>query len=339
MTSTRQQTFDFDLATLNACVARLTPKPLRTLFRGLLFAAAQQPSLVSDIDSEGWLMMTAPKESVATWANVTDRSIRKTVADNTTAVKPDGSKILFDGLIEVSADSNSASQWFFNLNRVLPSAAIDWFSDLVETTKVPPGTFKSSARNFCASHPELLSKVPNEVHPELLKFSSMCLVLNTASLASLAGCCGKTGIAVSCSDGTWEGLSVDPDGLQSAAVIEGLYELATTSGTIEANATNRNRWFTLAAIASRKDMPWSFFRRAVSNGWLLTTNATSVDAANGRKLRRQADELKTARTVPAVAIAAPAPAPEQPTSVLSDEDRQRIMSGKFARRLRPVEQR
>ena len=318
-----QRTFDFDMATLNHCIDQLKPKRLKTVFRGLLFAAAQQPWLVDDIDSEGYVILTAPVRTVASWAGVTDRAVQMNV-DSLATSHP--------RILEQSAGVNSASQWLFNLHSVLPGQALDWFVDLVETSKSSPRTNEKFTPNFCTARGELLQKVHPKVRGELSNRTSMCLVLNTASLASLAGCCEKFGVAVSCTDGTWEGLVMDPDGLQSAAVVDSLYELATTSGTIPANKTNRNRWFTLAAIASRKNTAWGWFRSAVVNGWLLTTIPNNTDAANGRKLRRQADELQTRQVE---TVAAVGPRDDPPPGVLTEADTQRIQAGRFARFLRP----
>jgi hypothetical protein len=284
MMSTLQRTFDFDKATLSRCVRNLRPKSLQTLFKGLLFAAAEQPEIVEDIQTEtGRIVLNASVELIATWAIADERTIRR-------------NKILHADLVTHVADINRPGLWEFNLSSVLPQSAIGWFVELVsdsqDLNKTCPDKMQNVTLTKSKCHPDKSENVRVNVTLTKPSFSSMCLVLNTARLAGLAGCCEKSGIAVSCSGDSWEDLSVDPEGLQTPEVIESLYQLATTSGTIAETPTTRNRWFTLAAIACRKDTPWNWFRRAVVNGWLETTQPTSVDASRGKALRRQADEIQ-----------------------------------------------
>lgn len=282
--STLQRTFDFDKATLSRCVRNLRPKSLQTLFKGLLFAAAEQPEIVEDIQADsGRIVLTASVDLIATWAMADDRTIRR-------------NKSLHCDLVTHVAEINRPGLWEFELSSVLPRSAIGWFVELVSDARSLNKTCPDKMQNVTLTkskcHPDKSENVRVNVTLTKPILSSMCLVLNTARLASLAGCCEKLGIAVSCSGESWEDLTVDPEGLDNPSVIESLYQLATASGTIVESLTTRNRWFTLAAISARKTTPWNFFRRAIVNGWLESSKPTSVDAARGKALRRQADELR-----------------------------------------------
>lgn len=275
-----QQTFDFDAATLERCVAELKPPYLQVVFRGLLLTAANHPRLVTDIDVDGYVLLSATMETLATAANLKARWYQI----NVKKLKHENPEILVHSL-----GINTMSDWMFNLKNVLPQSAIDWFIDKVKS------------RDQCAPHdssmrPALRGALPIECAPQCAPHStistSMCLVLNEVSLANLATLCEKSGIAMSCSGASWDALNVDPDGLRVAEIVDAIYELATVSHLVKADPTNRNRFFTMAAISSRKDSPWLYFRRAITEKWFLTTYPKGQDAEIGRKLRRQADERK-----------------------------------------------
>ena len=139
-----QQEFDFDMATLNACISRIVPKRKKTVFRGLLFAAANEPRLVDAIDAQGFVLMTAPIDKIAAWANVTPRAIRINV-DRVRAEEP--------GVLEQSTTVNTAAVWMFRIGSVLPESAVQWFIDLVENVKSSPRTFQKFTLNFSKVHP------------------------------------------------------------------------------------------------------------------------------------------------------------------------------------------
>jgi hypothetical protein len=300
MTSPAQRHFDFDLSTLNMCIASLKPKPLRTLFRGLLLTAAMEPRRVSDIDDSGFVLMVAPIQTVANWAGVSDRAIQR-------------SRDLHNDLVQHSAGPNTASEWFFNLRSALPDSAIGWFRDLVDTAEMSPRHSENVTPTKRKCHPDILQNVT----PTKPNLSSMCLVLNTARLASLAGICDRLGVAVSRDATTIEALSLDPDGLRSAAVVDCLHELLTESGYLPTTMATRNRFFNVAAKASRQDTPWPWLRRSILAGWFHETEVSSADAATGRRQRMQADELRKASqalaatsTAAVITCSGSGPAPE-----------------------------
>ncbi len=165
-----QKTFDFDIATLNHCISRIVPKRKRTVFRGLLFAAANEPRLVDAIDEQGFILMTVSIDKVAAWASVTPRAIRINV-DRVRAEEP--------GILEQSATVNTAAEWMFRIGSVIPESAIAWFIDLVENSKSSPRTFEKFRVNFSKVQGELSTargELSAEVHPkvqgELLDLSS-----------------------------------------------------------------------------------------------------------------------------------------------------------------------
>lgn len=290
MTSSTQKQFDFDMVSLNSCIAALKPKRLRTLFRGLLMTAAQEPRHVTDIDDTGFVLMTAAIDKIADWSGVDVRTIQRCRTALAHLVEHDG------GL------GHAPSQWCFSLRNVMPETAIPWFRELVENCRLEPRHSEIRTPAFCAENPGILQPYPGilapnagvcapNATPAFRVLSSMCLVLNTASLASLAGCCEKFGIAVSCSPPEWASLVVDPEALSNPAVIDSLFRLAASSGVIEATATDRARVFVAAAVATRKQTPWGYFRSSLLNRWHLTTEPNRDDSATAKRLRRQADGL------------------------------------------------
>ena len=266
-----QKQFDFDMATLSTCVSRFAPKPLRTLFHGLLFAAANQPQLIVDIDEEGWFWMMATKKQIAAWANVSDRAIRKNIAENTDRVE-NGKDVLHGGLVTHKSAANGPSEWFFNLQSVLPKSAIPWYLELLEINKVPPGTFaasggtsESSARNFCTPTDTKVPSALPKFRAELLNRTSTCLFyLNTASLAELAEKLSELGIAAKAVDDDFKKFHADPIALETASAVSAIADC------VAANPTSRRQIFLAAAIARSKEIPWSWFRAAIADAYQLT---------------------------------------------------------------------
>lgn len=134
MSEPSQRTFDFDRISLNKCLAALKPKPLKTLFRGLLLTAAEEPWLVDDIDDEGFMMLSASNEKVALYAGVNETTIMRNRKQQR--------------LVTHSAGVNSKSQWMFNLRDALPEPAVRWYRELVETTKTPGRHFENAGAAF-----------------------------------------------------------------------------------------------------------------------------------------------------------------------------------------------
>jgi len=316
MTSHTQQRFDFDMVSLNTCIAALQPKRLRTLFRGLLMTAAQEPRHVTDIDDSGFVLMTAPIEKVADWSGVDVRTIQRCRTALAHLVEHDG------------GPGREASQWCFSLKNVMPANAIPWFRELVEDSRSEPRHFENSTPAFCATNPGILQPNPGilapnagvgapNATPAFSSLTSMCLVLATASLASLAGSCEKFGIAMSCSSGTWDSLSLDPEALSVPEVIDSLFRLAAGSGVIDSTSIDRRRVFVAAAVASRANTPWRYFRTMLANRWHLTTEPNSEDSAKAKRLRRLADAIASgpAQTPELVAVESPkvsaGPIPEE----------------------------
>ena len=282
MTSTIQRTFDFDTVTLRKCVNNLRPKSLQTLFRGLLFAAVDNPAIIEDTPSaDGRIVIDASVSLVSEFANVKNRTIER-------------HKILHADLVTHVAGVNTAGQWEFNLRSVLPESAIGWFIDLVSESKSlnrhTPDKMQNVAPTKSQCRPDKMQNVGANVAPTKPTFSSMCLVLNTAKLAQLSELCGKQGIAIHDSDGTWAGLRMDLEGLRCPAIVDQLCELAIASGTYPDTLSTRNRFFVVAAIGTRTT--WNNFRAILKNDWLFSTKETAVDNENGRKLRLRADEIR-----------------------------------------------
>ncbi len=277
-----QRTFDFDTVTLRRCVNNLRPKSLQTLFRGLLFAAVDNPAIIEDTPSaDGRIVIDASVSLVSEFANVKNRTIER-------------HKILHADLVTHVAGVNTAGQWEFNLRSVLPESAIGWFIDLVSESKNlnerTPDKMQNVAPTKSKCRPDKMQNVGANVAPTKPIFSSMCLVLNTAKLAQLSGLCEKRGIAIRDSDGTWAGLRMDLEGLRCPDIVDQLCELAIASGTYPDTLTTRNRFFVVAAIGTRTS--WNNFRAIITRGWLTTTNESAVDNENGRKLKLRADEIR-----------------------------------------------
>lgn len=285
MTSITQQTFDFDMATLNRCVDRLKPKRLKTVFRGLLFAAAHQPFLVTDIDSDGFLIMTASINVVASWAGVTDRAVQ---------INLDALRESHPGLLVQSSTVNTSSEWMFNLKSVLPDSSVDWFKDLVETSKVHPGDKKSSPRTFAAEvHPEKSSPrtFGAEVHPkraevrgELSKPTSICFLRSLAGWQAVAEKLISLGIAARARGESIEDFECDAAVLENTAALEVLVE------SLASDESDR-RWVMLAAaIARDKNMPWCWFRKAIAHSYELRPNRSQIAfAATLQRASRNCD--------------------------------------------------
>lgn len=122
MSDPSQRTFDFDRISLSKCLSVLKPKPLKTLFRGLLLTAAEEPWRVDDIDDDGVMILSATHEKVAQYAGCVKETIMRNHREQ--------------NLVTHNAGVNSMSQWMFNLRDALPSCAVWWFRDLVENSRV-----------------------------------------------------------------------------------------------------------------------------------------------------------------------------------------------------------
>lgn len=290
-----QQTFNFDLASLTRHVSSLKPKPVRSLFRGLLLAAAIEPRHVTDIDSSGWLLMTLSVEAVARWSGVDVRTIQR--------ARHAAESI---GLVDHSAGINTASEWCFNLAAVLPVEAIEWFRDLVENGHLIDAKKQNATPAFCNemppqqnATPAFCSRTPPRAGGGVSVLSSYCFKLNIARLAELAESCERHGIAVS---GTqWETLNVDPAALQIPACVSALFLLAADSEVVKPDAMNRRRVFVTAVVAQSKDYPWSYFRKLLMSGQHLTTRASAAELAAAEQLQRSADGQNILAEQPAAA--------------------------------------
>ncbi len=133
-----QRTFNFDAATLDTCIAALKPQPLQIVFRGLLSTAAFHPRFVTDIDEDGYVLLSATIETLATAAKLRPRWYQI----NLKKLKQINPKILVH-----SVGVNTMSGWLFNLKHVLPECAIDWFVDRVKNRD---NTLQNSEQ--CAPH-------------------------------------------------------------------------------------------------------------------------------------------------------------------------------------------
>ena len=276
---TIQRTLNFDMATLANCINKIQPPRLRTVSRGLLSAAAHQPWLVSDIDADGCLIMEASIPTVAAWAQVSPRAIQINVCRL---------KITHPKTIEQTGEVNTPSTWLFSLAELLPESSIDWFIDLVETSKSSPRTFQKFTPNKSKVHPELSGKFTPSSGVNSATLSSSSLVLITASLAQLAGCCEKSGIAMSCSQDNFGSLQVDPQGLKIPAVVEAVYQLAVETDLIKPSVANRRRVFVSAAIATRPAIKfsWSYFRDLITTGNFATSTASNAEFSVASQMLR-----------------------------------------------------
>lgn len=281
MTSTIQRTFDFDLSTLNNCIATLKPKRLQTVFRGLLLAAAAEPYLVTDIDSDGYIIMEASMTTVARRAEISVRGMQVALQSlDETHPK----------LVEKSFEINSVSRWLFNLRSALPESSIEWFVHLVENSKSAPRTNEKCAPNFSKVRPEQKRKCAPKCAPNFSNLSSMCFLLDFTSLAELREICRTQAVAFHDGDGTWNELVISHDGLSKPAVIEAIAALAMASGTYPDEPATRNRFFVLAAIGQRKS--WWYFRDCLVKGFLFTSRDGKSDREIGSKMLQQANELR-----------------------------------------------
>jgi hypothetical protein len=260
-----QRELDFDRATLNSCVNRLQPKRLKTVFRGLLFAAAEQPYLVDDIDGDGYMILTVPVQTVASWAGVTDRAVQ---------INVDRLRKSHPRLLEQSSSVNTASQWLFSLRSVLPKDAVDWFIALVENSRKFTPNFSAEVRGE-------LPEVHPKVHPELLIRTSYCfLSLNTASL--LAEKLKSFGIAAR-SGKDLASFHADDSALDRSEAVSAIADAITT------NPIDRQQVFLAASIARDKERPWGFFRSALVKGYDL--KPTKQQRAFAATLQRAASGL------------------------------------------------
>lgn len=276
-----QRTFDFDLSTLNNCIATLKPKRLQTVFRGLLLAAAAEPYLVTDIDSDGYIIMEASMTTVARRAEISVRGMQVALQSlDETHPK----------LVEKSFEVNSVSRWLFNLRSALPESSIEWFVHLVENSKSAPRTNEKCAPNFSKVRPEQKQKCAPKCAPNFSNLSSMCFLLDLTSLAELREICRTHGVAFHDGDGTWKELVIDHEGLHKPAVVDAIAALAMASGTYPDEPATRNRFFVLAAIGQRKS--WWYVRDCIVKGWLFSSRDGKQDREIANRMRQQADELR-----------------------------------------------
>lgn len=276
MTSTAlatQRTFDFDMATLNSCIATLKPKPLRTLFRGLLLTAAMEPRRVTDIDDSGFVMMTAPMLTVANWSGVTERAIQRGRDAN-------------QNIVSHCAGPNTPSEWFFNLRSALPDEAVDWFCDLVENSKMSPRQNENVTPTFCTARGDILQNVT----PTFSNLSSICFQLNTASLAVLAEKLKSQGIAVGGIE--WQTLHVEDSALAKPEAV------AAIADVVAANDSEKLRVFVAAVVSQAKERPWNYFRSLIVSGNFLTTNATKQQLRTAETMLRFTNGTDASEIVP-----------------------------------------
>lgn len=112
----------FGLGRLMACLAQLRPTSKRKLFRGLLLAAVNDPTRVAVIERTGELIMLASVPLLASFASCSERSLQRY-----------SRQLESEGLITQDRTINTAAEWSFNLNDVLPPESVPWFVSVVET--------------------------------------------------------------------------------------------------------------------------------------------------------------------------------------------------------------
>lgn len=264
------------MASLTRCIAQLKTKAQRNLFRGLLMTAALEPQHVDDIDKDGWVLMTAKHETLATYAGVCERTLRRNRAT-----------LVARGELDYTPTVSSDAEWFFCLRDVLPDDAVGWFRELVENSKCHPDILKVSGCHF---ENVTLTKRPEVQNVTLTKgltlgsFSSNGLALLKLSLAEL-------GFAETEVIGErWETLVFPPSCLKSAAAVDALHRFAVSEGLMPHSDDTRRGVFLLAVRAAEEAAsPVNWFRRAVLDRWDRdgTTRDDLWDAADA--LRAQID--------------------------------------------------
>lgn len=291
MTSPTQRTFDFDMATLNLCINRLKPSGLKQLFRGLLFAAAHQPNLVSDIDADGCVIMTAPIETIAAWSGCSDRTIRR-------------NKLAHTDLVTHSAGPNTPSEWFFNLRSVLPEEAIPWYVQLVENAECHPDKMQNVTLTKRQCHPDEMQNVTltkRPCHPDKMQnvtltksnLSSICFQFNKASLAELAEVLKTLKVAAGGDD--WQTFQVEDAALNNPEAV------AAIAAVIGGNEAETRRVFIAAVVSQSKDRPWNYFRSLLTSGNFLTTNATKQQIRVAETMQQLTNGTDAAAIVPTTA--------------------------------------
>lgn len=221
-------------------------------------------------------MMTISIDAVAAYSSADIRTIQRATR-----------KVHAIGLIEQSAGTNSKSEWFFGLQKVLPLESVAWFRELVEVGHVSESVKQNSGVAFGSVAPAFGSVAPAFGGGGVSDLTSYSFVLNKARLADLAGFCEGIGIAVT---GTqWRTLQVHHAALEVPRAVDCLYLLAADSGVIEADAVNRSRVFITAVVAKTKNHPWGYFRSLLMTRMHLTTYAKKTELTAAANMLRIAD--------------------------------------------------
>ncbi len=227
-----QRTLDFDLATLNRCINDLQPRRLRTLFRGLLMAAANEPRLVTDIDSEGFVLMSASIEKIASWSGVDVRTIQRC------------RKALSD-FVDQDGGTNSTSLWSFSLRNVMPESAIGWFINLVEESRLTeqplPRHLANAAPAFCVTHPGHLSPRGVKCRPAFQNHTSIWLKKAIASLAGLAQSVQRLRSRLH-GESDWSTFQLDDANLAKPEVVAALADVFASNESERLRSSSPQSW-------------------------------------------------------------------------------------------------
>jgi hypothetical protein len=240
----------------------------------------------TDIDSDGFVLMSASIEKVASWSGVDVRTIQRCRKALNEIVDQDGGK-------------NSTSLWSFSLSHVMPENAISWFRNLVEeshlTEQMPPRHLVNAAPAFGVTRPGIWHAEEPNAAPAFQNLSSICLNKATASLAMLAEKLKSLGIAVGGGTDDWSRISVESSALTRAECVDAIADV------IASNESERLRVFVTAVVAQGKNFPWNFFRDAIVNGWWLTTRETKQQLRTAETMLRLVNGTDAAEIVTSTA--------------------------------------
>lgn len=244
-----QQELNFDIATLEECIARIENRRARRLIRGLLLTALTEPHLVEEIDSDGCVLMTASNATVAKWAEVSEESVRINTRQ-ISEIRPT--------IIEKSPTVNTPSEWLVMLSNVMPAEVVQIVVDILNSSKKLGVKLPPTFEKLPPTLPPTNAKVGGKVAPNFQNLSSICLSFNTASLAELAGKLESFGIAVR-GQADWSTLQVDHSALTRPEALEAIAECVCPDRPILV--------FVAAVIAcDDSPTPWNLFRWMITSG-------------------------------------------------------------------------
>lgn len=299
-----QQCLPFDVATLTLCINALKPKPVQSLFRGLLMMAAQIPQSVVDIDDDGWVLMNASFPSLAPWAGVTERTLQR-CRDRAESLQ----------YVQHSAGVNSSSEWLFRLTSVLPASSVDWFREAVSSgsmaTQKPDHSSSAPRQNVTLTKPEchpdktkMSPRQNDKCHPkcqgDIFNPSLYGFSIKT-QLAMLAAELKDFGFQVS--GQSWDSLTIDSAAFGHPGSIDAIWRAVTASGMVESTPVNRRRFFIMAAVAHTTrhvQSKWGWVRKSITEGWWLTRPETDTQRAMAETWLRVIDGCDAADLMPEI---------------------------------------